>query len=448
MPAAALTETLPPQNLEAERAVLGCILMDPSTLLDISLLLTPNDFYREAHKTIYRTILELWESTQVVDIVVLCDLLINRGQYKELGGDAIMGEIANSVPHAANFNMYAEIVRGKSISRQTIQAATDIIRDGYSSLFTAQQLVESAEQKIFAISQNSNADQSQIYTMPEAIDGYSQLLERRRNGEVSGLTTGFTDLDELILGLGPKQLTYMAARPGAGKTSLAMDIGWHVATNLQKKVLFISLEMAIEELTERMVSSIAGIDSKRLRDPWLLGGITHQEDERIENAMAAIRNANLCINDCVGQSVSQISSLARRVKAREGLDFLVIDYLGKIKKPESRNMNTNDQITYISNALKDVTGELRIPILCLHQLNRDCVKEGVRPQMHHLRDSGSLEQDAHGVWLLHNVIPKDQMAGTVELIVDKNRAGATGIVYLTYEKPFTRFSSASQPQVY
>ncbi len=444
----ALTENLPPQNLEAERAVLGCILMDCSTMLDVSLLLSPNDFYREAHKTIYKAMLELWEQTQVVDIVVLSDRLINRGQYEKLGGDQFLGEIANSVPHAANVAMYAEIVRQKSISRQTIQAATDIIRDGYSNLYTAQQLVESAEQKIFAISQDNIKDGSQMYTMPEAVDEYSAILERRRNGEISGLTTGFPDLDELILGMSPKQLIYVAARPGAGKTSLAMDITWHVATTLQKRVLFISLEMAIEELTERMISSIAGIDSKRLRDPWLLGSITHQEDERIGNAMNEIREARLQINDCVGQSVSQISSLARRAKSLDGLDLLVIDYLGKIRKPEARNMNTNDQMTYVSNGLKELSGELRIPVLCLHQLNRDCVKEGVRPQMHHLRDSGSLEQDAHGVWLLHNVIPKDQMVGQVEIIVDKNRAGATGIVHLTYEKPFTRFSSAAAQQVY
>ncbi len=386
MPPAALTDNLPPQNLEAERAVLGAILLDCSVLIDISLILTPEDFYREAHKQIYQAMLAIWESTQVVDAVILADHLINRDKYKLIGGDEMMMEIANCVPHAANAKYHAEIVKQKSTSRQLVQAATEIVRDGYSQLFTAQQLVESAEQKIFSISQNAGKDNGQVYTMPDAIESYSTILERRRSGEITGLTTGFADLDELILGMSPKQLIYMAARPGAGKTSLAMDISWHVATNLQKKVLFVSLEMAIDELTERMVSSIAGIDSKRLRDPWLLGSITHQEDERITNAMEAIRNANISINDCVGQSAGQISSLARRVKTRSGLDLLVIDYLGKIRKPEGRNMTTNDQVTYISNAMKELSGELRIPVLCLHQLNRDCVKEGVRPQMHHLRD--------------------------------------------------------------
>jgi len=448
MTAATLVENLPPQNLEAERAVLGCILMDPNTLMDISLILAPGDFYRAAHKTIYQAMLELWESTQVVDIVVLCDLLINRGVYDKLGGDAFIGEIANSVPHAANFEMYAEIVKEKSISRQTIQAATDILRDGYSNLYTAQQLLESAQQKIFAVAEHQNADHGLVFSMPEAVTAYEDIMIRRRNGEIDGLTTGFTDLDELVLGMRPKQFIVLAARPGAGKTSLAMDVSWHVATTLGKKVLFISLEMAVEELTERLVSSVARIDSKRLKDPWLLGQISHAEDERVTAALDLIRNANLKINDCVGQSVEQISSLARRTKARDGLDLLVIDYLGKIRPPDNRNMNTNDKITHISGRLKEISGELRIPVLCLHQLNRDCVKEGVRPQMHHLRDSGSIEQDAHMVMLIHNVIPKPDPVGTVELIVDKNRGGATGIIYLTYEKPFTRFSSATQPDVY
>ena len=166
-------------------------------------------------------------------------------------------------------------------------------------------------------------------------------------------------------------------------------------------------------------------------------------------AMSQLRDSKLKINDCVGQSVSQIASLARRVKSRDGLGLLIIDYMGKIRKPEGRGFNnTNEQITHISNALKELSGELRIPVLCLHQLNRENVKEGIRPQMHHLRDSGSLEQDADVVMLIHNQIPKDQMVGPVELIIDKNRGGPTGIVYMTYEKPFTHFSAGAMQDVY
>lgn len=437
-----LLDKLPPQNLQAEQGVLGAILMNPQCMLDVSMKLDPADFYREAHKTIYNALKHLWETHQTCDVVMLADYLIARDKYKLIGGDEILVEIANSIPHAANVHYHAEIVKQKSIKRQVIQSATEIIRDGYSDLYSANEVLEIAEQKIFAISQDR--DTGTVYEMQEAVDSYMRILEDRENGEITGLTTGFSDLDELVMGMRPKQFLLLAARPGQGKTSLAMDIGWHVAKQLDRHVLVISLEMAIEELTERMVSSISRIDSKRLKHPHLLAGLTHQERERMSWAMGQLRDSKLLINDCVGQSVSQIASLARRIKTRHGLDFLVVDYLGKIRRPEGRGFNTeNDQLTYISNAIKELSGELRIPILCLHQLNRENVKEGVRPKMHHLRGSGSLEQDADVVMLIHNQIPEDQMVGQVELIVDKQRGGATGTVYLTYEKPFTRFSAGS-----
>lgn len=433
-----LVDNLPPQNLEAERAVLGGTLLDPECLFDISLILEPDHFYRDAHRTIYRAILEIWGQHGQVDAVMLADWLISRGKYEAIGGDEILMEIANSVPHAANVRYHAEIVKQKALSRSIIQAATTIIREGYSNLYTADQLLESAQQRVFALTEGQ--DNGQTYEMPKAIQIYAEVLERRRQGEICGLTTGFCDFDELLMGLRPKQLGILAGRPGDGKTSLGMDIAWHVAAT--NNVLLVSLEMGVEELTERLVSSIARIDSKRLRHPYLLAQMSLEENTRVMQAMGQVTQSRLRIDDCFGQTVAKISSKARRMKARDGLDFLVIDYLGKIRKPEGK-ANTNEKITEMIGDIKDLAGELNIPILCLHQLNRDCVKEGVRPAMHHLRDSGSIEQDAHFVALLHNQMPKNEMVGEVELILDKNRGGATGIIRLIYEKPFTRFSSIS-----
>lgn len=429
---------LPPHNLEAERSVLGGILLDPEIFYDVSEILSHSDFYRAAHQTVYRSICDLVAKCKPVDAVQLCEDLTTKGVFEKIGGNDLLLEIMNSVPHAANTVCHAGIVKEKSTSRQIINAAQDVVREGYSNQHTAQELTTIAEQKIFAVTQDKEL--GQVYQMPQAISMYSQILERRRSGEVDGLTTGFADLDDMILGMGKKQLIYLAARPGQGKSSLAMDICWHVSFNLSRKVLFVSLEMSAEELTERLVSCIARIDSKRLKNPYLLDQLTPEENTRLMEAMALVTQSQLTINDCTGQTVWQIASAARRMKARDGLDLLVIDYLGKIRRPESKK-STNDSIADVSGALKDLTGELEIPILCLHQLNRESVREGARPAMHQLRDSGALEQDAHHVWLLHNQIPKTELVGSVELIVEKNRNGATGILYLTYEKPFTHFSS-------
>lgn len=433
-----LVGLLPPQNLEAERSVLGGILLDPEIFYEISEILSPSDFYRSAHQAIYKAMCDLVAKCRPIDAVQLTEELTTKGVFEKVGGHEILAEIVNTVPHAANTKYHAEIVKEKSVSRQVIHAAQEVVREGYSNQHTARELTTIAEQKIFAVTQEKEL--GQVYQMPQAIAMYSQILERRRQGEVDGLTTGFADLDELILGMGKKQLIYLAARPGQGKSSLAMDICWHVSFTLSGKVLFISLEMSAEELTERLVSSVARIDSKRLKNPYLLDQITHEENTRLMEAMGLITQSQLRINDCTGQTVWQIASAARRMKAHEGLDLLVIDYLGKIRRPESKK-STNDSIADVSGTLKDLTGELEIPILCLHQLNRESVREGVRPAMHQLRDSGALEQDAHHVWLLHNQIPKNESVGPVELIVEKNRNGGTGIVMLTYEKPFTHFSS-------
>lgn len=440
-----LADHLPPQNLEAERCTLGAILLDNDVLHDIAQAVKPGDFYRDAHQTIYRAILDLYDQGEPIDAVSLADELTRRGQYKILRGDEMLMEIANSVPHAANGPYHASIVRQKSISRQLIQTCTEIIRDGYSNLHTASELLDMAERRVFAISEAEAIGETR--DIGDVIGEVFIAIEARRNGRATGLTTGFTDLDVLTNGFRPGDLVILAARPSQGKTALAMGIAQHAAQEFPGHVLFISLEMGDGPIGERLLASVSRVEGAKLQQPRFMRG---DDTDRLSAAAASLQSLRIKIDDTPGRTVTQIGANARRVKSRDGLSLLVVDYLGLIDGQRDRGDSRQEEVARISRRLKQLARELQCPLLCLHQLNRQSEQRtDRRPMLADLRESGQIEADADCVLLLHRpefYDPTDR-PGIAQLHIAKNRNGPTGTVELAFRKECTRFDSLSATPV-
>ncbi|MFO0889852.1 MAG: replicative DNA helicase [Isosphaeraceae bacterium] len=435
-----LSDHLPPQNLEAERSVLGGILLDNEVMHDVAQFLTPDDFYREAHQTIYRAISDLYDQGKAVDAVTLADELIRRDQYKLVGGDEILMEIANSVPHAANAKYHAEIVRQKSISRQLIQGATDIIRDGYSNLYTAQQLLESAEQKIFTIAEDQiRGETHEIKGVLER--AMNQIAKRAQEKHpVSGVSSGFHDLDDFTNGFHPDQLIIVAARPSMGKTALMLNVCDHAAITMRVPVLAVSLEMGNLEIGERLLCARSRVDGHKLRTGH---GLDYRELNKLAKAYHEMEGAPIFIDDTPARNMLQITAMARRLKLRQDLGLIVVDYIQLIDAEDNRD-SRQEQIAKISRRLKTLARQLHVPVIALSQLNRAVEsREDRRPRMADLRESGAIEQDADMVLLLHRpeYYDANDQPGIAEVIVAKNRNGPTGSVKLTFLKNLTRFEN-------
>jgi replicative DNA helicase len=438
--AGVLTDRLPPQNLEAEQGVLGSVLLDNDVLHDVVPLLKVEDFYRDTHQILYRTIRDLYDLGKAIDIITLAEELARRDQFKAIGGDETLAQIVNCVPHAANARYYADIVRQKSISRDLIECANEILRDGYSNNFTAEQLLETAEQRVFNIAE----DQTKGDTI-ELKDVLQNAMERiglraESKHPITGVGTGYFELDDITAGLQPEQLVILAARPSMGKTALALNICEHAAVDLKIPVLFVSLEMGQMELAERILCSRSKVDGHKLRTGQ---GIGPKELTMLGNGFQALRLAPLFIDDTPSRNMLQITANARRLKLRQNLGLIVVDYIQLVDSEESRD-SRQEQIAKISRRLKGLARQLKVPVIALSQLNRAVEnREDRRPRMADLRESGAIEQDADLVLLLHRpeyYDPNDQ-PGIAELIIAKNRSGATGTVKLTFLKHLTRFEN-------
>ena len=434
-----LADHLPPHNLEAERGVIAAAMLEPATLNETASVVSAGDFYREAHAVAWQAILGLYDRGQAVDAIGLADELARRGQYKAIGGDQALLEIVNSVPHAANALYHAQIVRQKATARQLIQACTDVIRDAYSNLHTAAELVASAEAKVFAISE-AEATGATVDAGEVIADSF-QAIDGRKEGRSTGLMSGFGDLDYLTDGFKPGDLVILAARPSQGKTAMAMAIAQHVAEAAPGSVLFVSLEMSRGQLGERLLSSWANLGGDKLKRPWTM---TDAERGRLGDAAAELRTLRLKIDDTPARTLSQIGANARRVKSRGGLSLVVVDYLGLIDGQRQKGENRQEEVARISRRLKSLARELAVPVLCLHQLNRQSeTREDRRPRLADLRESGQIEQDADSVILIHRpefYNPNDQ-PGIAEVYVAKNRNGPTGQVRLAFVGHCTRFDS-------
>jgi replicative DNA helicase len=440
-------DRLPPQNLEAERSALGSILLDNEPLHDIVMFLRSDDFYRDAHQVIFAAIRDLYEAGKGIDAVTLAEELKTRGQFDQVGGHEILAEIVESVPTAANAKYYANIVKEKSTNRQLMDSATEIIRDGYSNQFTAQELLESAEQKIFGIAEDQV--RGETLELKDIVKlAMEQIGMRADSGghAVTGVPSGFIDLDDITGGFHPGQLIILAARPSMGKTALALNIAEYAAIDRGIPVLFISLEMVHLEIGDRLLCARSRVDGHKLRTGL---GLTHHEITQLSKTFNDLSKDNMMfVDDTPTRNMLQITASARRIRRRNKVGLILVDYIQLIDSEDSRD-SRQEQIAKISRRLKALARSLKVPVIALSQLNRAVEsREDKKPRMADLRESGAIEQDADIVLLLHRpdyYEPTDQ-PGIAELIIAKNRNGATGSLKLAFVKKIARFENLATLQ--
>ncbi|HLA85372.1 MAG TPA: replicative DNA helicase [Thermoguttaceae bacterium] len=446
-----LLDRLPPQNLDAEKGVLGSLLLDPLLCDDVLLVVRSDDFYSDANQKLFRHVVEMHADGLQIDVTLLVERLQGAGELESIGGMAYLAEVAQSVGVAAHAVHYAEIVRDKATLRSLIHASTEILRDAYEPAFRPDELLGQAEQKIFAIHDSRSSDQlSNINDV--LMETFDLIDHRMEHGGASGIPTGFVDVDALTGGLHDSELIILAARPSMGKTAFATNIAEYVAIKEQVPVLFVSLEMARHELAQRLLASQGKIDGLKFRS----GTMSKDDREKLVEASAKLSTAPLFIDDSPSRSMSQIAACARRLKRRNGLGLLVIDYL-QLVQPEDPRDPRQEQVAKIARRLKGLARELKVPLVCVAQLNRQVEagtgRESRRPRLSHLRESGAIEQDADVVMFVHReeyyhsreeALEKD-LVGKGEIMVAKQRNGPTGDVKLTWLHKFTRFENLADP---
>jgi replicative DNA helicase len=440
-----------PYSMEAEAGVLGSILLLPDVCDDVALITRPDDFYDEAHRTVFQQMLSMHEEGRKIDVTLLVERLKSAGQFEAIGGAAQLARLGRSVPNAAHAAYYATIVREKATYRTLIETAGDILRDAYDEPGPSNEAVNSAEQRIFAIL--DSRDPSNVRTISDVLHDAMDRLDARMRGEhtAAGVDSGFAKLDELTGGLHNSELVILAARPSMGKTALALNIAEHVATQQGLPVLFVSLEMSAVELAERMLCSVARVNSHRLRN----GTLSQRDRQKLVETANKLSTASLSIDDSPSRTVTEIAAAARRLRRRQKgrLGLLVIDYLQLIE-PDNQKDPRQEQVAKITRRLKGLAREMKIPVLCLAQLNRQAEEgRGHEPRLSHLRESGAIEQDADVVMFVHRdeyflsgderskLTDEERAAfeGEAKLLLRKQRNGPTGDVPLTWLKEFTRF---------
>jgi replicative DNA helicase len=439
-------DRLPPQSLEAEQSILGAILIDRDAIIEVADFLRPEDFYRQAHGTIYASMIELFEKREPIDIVTVSETLERRGELEGAGGRAFLSSLGNQTPTAVHALHYARIVERKSLLRNLIQAAGRIAGIGYEDGPEVQEAIDRAESELFAVSQRRVAAgfSSLRDLLNDAYDRLDYLHEHR--GEISGISSGFVDLDQLTTGFQKSDLVVLAARPSVGKTSLALNIAEHAAVREAKTVGIFSLEMSKEQLILRLLSSVANIDSQRLRT----GFLEEMDFARIAPAMNALSQAAIYIDDTPNISTMELRTKARRLQAEAGLDLVVVDYLQLMQASSTaRDANRVQEVSEISRGLKALARELKVPVLALSQLSRQPeMRESKEPRLSDLRESGAIEQDADLVLFLWREKERgsdesDADGEVVKLRLAKHRNGPTGEVDLWFKKRQTRFVSAA-----
>ncbi len=439
-----MIDRLPPQSIEAEQSVLGAILIDRDTMIEIADFLKPEDFYRQAHGRIYAVMLDLSERREPIDIVTVSEALERTGDLEAVGGRAYLGTLSNSTPTAVHAAQYARIVERKSVLRNLIGAAGKIAGIGYEDPAEIQEAIDRAESELFAVSQRRiGAGFAPLKSLLH--DAYDRLdyLHAHR-GEISGVRTGFGDLDTLTTGLQKSDLVILAARPSVGKTSFALNIAEHAAVKDRKSVGIFSLEMSKEQLVLRLLSSVSNIDSQRLRT----GFLEELDFARIAPAMNSLSEAPIYIDDTPNISTMELRTKARRLQAEAGVDLIIVDYLQLMQSSTTtRDANRVQEVSEISRGLKALARELKIPVIALSQLSRQPeMRESKEPRLSDLRESGSIEQDADLVMFLWREKERgsdDQQTDgeVVKLKLSKHRNGPTGEIDLWFKKAQTRFVS-------
>lgn len=436
------TNRLPPQNRDAERCVLGSMLRDNSAINDITPILSQKEFfYFDAHQKIYQAILDINQDGHPVDLVILANRLRQSKELDDVGGMVYLGDLWDSMPTAANAEYYAKIVRDSGIIRNLIHAGNEILRDAYDHSQAADELLGQAERKILEIAEKgvSSKTATLLDALNEAYTRIDQRMGRTDPNAISGLSTGFADLDALTAGLQKSELIILAARPSVGKTAFALNLVRHIIVEERKPVLFVSLEQSKIELAERLLSAQARVDSHMLRKGHLSG----DDMSKLHAAGDVLRSAPLFIDDAPSQSMLRITANGRRLKLRQDIQLIVIDYLQLIE-PESRRDPRQEQVAQISRRLKFLARELNIPVIALAQVNRASEdRQDHRPRLADLRESGSIEQDADTCMMLHRPGRFDGGLedNVLEVIVAKQRNGPTGDIKVAYLKKYMRYEN-------
>lgn len=428
-----------PQNIEAEQAVLGAIFLRPDTITLASERLMPEDFYRAAHQRIFDAMLALSEKNEPIDLVTVTAELKDRRLLEDVGGVSYLSELADSSPTAANIEYYSRIVDEKSLLRRLIRTATDIVTDGYSREDDVDAIMDEAEKSILEVSQRRNTG-AFIAIKDVLVQTYDNIeMLQNRKGEVTGIPSGFLELDRMTAGFQRNDFIIVAARPSVGKTAFALNIAQSIATKTEENVAIFSLEMGAQQLVMRMLCAEGNIDAQRLRT----GRLTEEDWQKLTMAMGSLSSAGIYIDDTPGIRVSEIRSKCRRLKQDKGLGVILIDYLQLIQGSGRSGENRQQEVSEISRTLKALARELEVPVIALSQLSRGVEsRQDKRPIMSDIRESGSIEQDADIVAFLYrddyyNRESEDQ--NMIEIIIAKQRNGPVGTVELAFIKEYNKF---------
>jgi len=432
-------DRIPPQNIDAEQAVLGAIFLEPTSMTVTSEVLIPEDFYRSSHQKIYTVMLKLTDHGKAVDLITVSEELAASKNLEEIGGVSYLSELAGSVPTAANVEYYVRIVEEKSLLRRLIRTATNIAQEGYSREDEVEELLGEAEKNIMEVAQRKNAGAFQNIkdVLVRTYDNIEVLTNRK--GDVTGIPTGFTELDRMTAGFQRNDLIIVGARPSVGKTAFALNIAQNVATKTEENVAIFSLEMGAEQLVMRMLCAEGNINAQNLRT----GALTDEDWRKLTMAMGSLSNAGIYIDDTPGIRIGEIRSKCRRLKQEQGLGMILIDYLQLIQGNGRSGENRQQEVSEISRSLKSLARELQVPVIALSQLSRGVEqRQDKRPMMSDIRESGSIEQDADIVAFLYRDDYYDKESENkdiIEIIIAKQRNGPVGTVSLAFVKEYNKF---------
>ncbi|HHX18326.1 MAG TPA: replicative DNA helicase [Clostridium sp.] len=431
---------IPPQNIEAEQSVLGASLLDKGVLSTIAEIIDVSDFYREDHKEIYEAIMDLYERGEPIDLITVSEQLKIRGSIDAVGGLEYLTNLVNAVPTTANAKHYAKIVEEKSILRRLIKTSSEIINMGYDETEEVEYILDRAEKGIFDISQKRN-NQGFVQIKDVLIETFDRLEELYNNkGNVTGIPTGFVDLDHKTAGLHNSDLILIAARPAMGKTSFVLNIAQYAAIHSQVPVAIFSLEMSKEQLVNRMLCCEAMVDAQKMRT----GQLEDSDWQKVAKALGPISDAPIYIDDTPGVTAMEIRAKCRRLKLEKNLGLVIIDYL-QLMQGRGKNESRQQEISEISRSLKILAKEINVPVIALSQLSRAPELRGDhRPILSDLRESGAIEQDADIVMFLYRddyYNPETEKKNVAEVIIAKHRSGSTGTVELAWLGQYTKFAN-------
>jgi len=446
-----LINKLPPQDINAEKCLLGSLMLDKNAIVKVIDYLQTRDFYNQGHQEIYQAVSELFQKNNPIDLLSVASRLKEKKFLDNIGGNGYLTELINTVPTAAHVGNYAKIVQRKRILRDLISVSNEINFMGHDEEKDVDELLDSAEQKIFGIAQGSLSQRFVCVkdTLEDAFDRIDKLSKHQ--GSPRGAATGFVDLDKILGGFQKSDLIILAARPSIGKSTLAMNFALNIAIKEKKPVGIFSLEMSSDQIVDRCIASLAGIDLWRLRT----GQLSHEGDnndfERIQEAMSKLSDAPIYIDDAASANVLQMRAMARRLQAEHGLGLVIIDYL-QLMQPQNSQASIVQQVSETSRALKGLARELDVPVLALSQLSRAVEHRTPQvPRLADLRESGSLEQDADIVLLIYRedrYNPETSRKGIADVIIAKHRNGPVGKVELYFDDQTVSFKNLAKEDRY